>query len=132
MSTFDTLIREHYEAINTLRELGGDPEAVCKAVDEAYTESENPFANLMGLTNDEMAISEAYGKIQREIVSRWLAKIPRAVMVTMLNAILPLPYGKITYLPGEAISPKDAMAEWNKVHAGEEAIRLTRRDDWSC
>ena len=132
MNTFETIIRDHDEAIITLRELGGDPEAICKRVDEAYSESENPFADLMGLTNEEMANNEAYGLIQRDILHRWFAKIPRPVMLAMGNALLELPYGKIEYIPGEALSARDAADAWNKAHPEEEPLRIIGGGAWSC
>ena len=131
MNTYETVYREHNAAVITLRELGGDPEAICKRVDEAYSE-EDWLPEYLGTTNEEMANNEAYGLIQRDILHRWFAKIPRPVMLTMGNALLELPYGKIEYIPGETLSARDAADAWNKAHPEEEPLRIIGGGAWSC
>ena len=131
MNTFETLNNERYHAVSSLRMLGGDPVAICKAVDKAYTKNENPFAEMLGQTNEEMALSEAYGKIQEEVLERWTKGISREAMLAILSAIYELPYGVITYIPGESINAEQLMSVWNAAHPDEPPIRLNEEAMWS-
>ena len=132
MNTYKAVYKEHSDAVITLQELGGDPEAICKMVDEAYSDGENWLAEMAGMTNEDMANNEAYGLIQRDILHRWFAKIPRPVMLTLGNALLELPCGKLEYIPGETLTARDAMDEWNKAHPDEEPLRIIGEGAWSC
>ena len=43
-----------------------------------------------------------------------------------------LPCGKIEYIPGQVLSARDAMDEWNNAHPDEEPLRIIGKGAWAC
>lgn len=132
MNTYPIVYREHNAAVFTLKNLGGDPEAICKKVDASYINEDDWRTGRWGAISEEMASDEAYSLIQGDILHRWLASIPRPVMVTMITALMRLSYGAIEYIPGEILSARAAVCAWNKDHPNEEPIQVIGEGEWPC
>ena len=112
-----------------LNHLGGNASEICGKYQESYENgmySHPSLDYLFGNTSpEERALRDAYNEIKHEILTRWLSRVPRQDMITVLNTLSSLTYmANVSYLPDETLSISELMHEWNDANPNEQHISL--------
>ena len=125
MDIREIIIKEH--GSNCIVALNGDAENIIsehQAMLDAGNYGNDPRVYLYNQDAAQVAAQEAYNRIKREVLSRWIRSVTREQMLGMLNALSMTMFPSVEYLPGESISIMELSRAWNDANPSSPAISI--------